>query len=296
MRDSHIQSDALKEFRELYSDGAPLAFLASLFQVDLILDANVVIRELTWATTKRRNPDVRSDLLEVLEVETVIAWAPTFLEREIEKHIPLIIEKGAKPEELIKHWACLRARINLVDVGGVPDDELEYRDPKDVPYIRLQQIINATIVTADKDIAGMGGTSVPPIAVMATLRAYSRAAAVQVTFQVSGYMLGGVSLNALSAAAKFLYSKARVAMAKVPREVWLGALAALCVVMVVPASRAWLRKRLEALAGPLGIAVEGLAKVTTTLATEYRARKLEAAEALAEAHALLGRDATQEGS
>lgn len=288
MRDSHIQSDTLKEFRELYSDGAPLAFLASLFQVDLILDANVVIRELTWATTKRKNPDGRSDLLEVLEVETVVAWAPTFLETEVEKYIPRIIAKGAKPEDLAEHWARLRARINLVDVGGVPEDSLEYRDRKDVPYIRLQQKINATIVTADKDIAGMGGTSVPPIAVMATLRAYSRAAAVQVTFQVSGYMLSSVSLNALSGTAKFLYSKARIAMAKVPREVWLCVLAALCVAVVVPASRAWLQKRLEALAGPLGIAVEAIARVTTTLATEYRTRKIEADEALAEVHALLG--------
>ena len=64
MRDSHIQSDTLRELRGLYRDGAPLAFLASLFQVDLILDANVVIRELTWATTKRKNPDGRSHRLD----------------------------------------------------------------------------------------------------------------------------------------------------------------------------------------------------------------------------------------
>jgi hypothetical protein len=165
---------------------------------------------------------------------------------------------------------------------------LEYRDPKDVPYIRLQQKINATIVTADKDIAGMGGTSVSPIAVMATLRAYSRATAVQVTFQVSGYLLGGVSLSALSGAAKFFYSKVKIAIAKVPREVWVGVLAALCVAMIFPSSRTWLRKRLETLAGPLGIVVEGLAKTTETLATEYRARKLEADKALAKANALLG--------
>lgn len=165
---------------------------------------------------------------------------------------------------------------------------MEYRDPKDVPYIRLQQKINATIVTDDKDIAAMGGTAVPPIAVMATLRAYSRAAAVQVTFQVGGYTFGGLSLQALLGAAKFVYSKARKAVAKVPREVWLGMLAVFCVAMVAPASRTWLRKQLEAIAEPLGIAVEGLAEVATKLATEYRAQKLEADEALAKVHALLG--------
>jgi predicted nucleic acid-binding protein len=261
--------------------------LASLFQVNLILDANVVIRELIWATTKRKNPLGRSELLEVLEVETVIAWAPTFLESEVEKYIPLIIEKGAKHEEVITHWLRLRALIKLVDVGGVPDDGAEYRDPKDVPYIRLQQKIDATIVTTDKDIAGMGGT-VAPIAVMATLRAYSRAAAVQATFQVGGYTIGGVGLQALSAATKFVRSAVGKAATNVPREVWLSALAALCVAMVIPSSRNWLRSRLDNMARQVGVTVDGLVQLSTMLATEFGQRKLEADEALSKVHAILG--------
>ncbi|MFA8325277.1 PIN domain-containing protein [Burkholderia ubonensis] len=296
MRDNYIRSDALKEFRGLYADGAPLAFLASLFQVNLILDANVVIRELMWATTKRKSPLCRSELLEVLEIETVIAWAPTFLESEVEKYIPLIIAKGAKHEEVAAHWLRLRALINLVEVGGVPENRVEYRDPKDIPYIRLQQKINATIVTADKDIAAMGGTVVPPIAVMTTLRAYSRAAAVQVTFQVGGYMLGGLSVKALSSAAKIVHSAAEKAGACVSREVWLGLLAVLCGAMVIPASRTWIRSQLEAMARSLGISIEGLAQISTMLATEFGQRRLEADEALSKVHALLGIDAVHESS
>ncbi|MDR6420512.1 hypothetical protein J2801_002793 [Paraburkholderia phenoliruptrix] len=104
MTDSQIRFDALKEYRKLYQDGAPLAPLASLFQVNLILDANIIIRELIWATTRRKNPFGRSELLEVLEVETVIAWAPTFLKDEVAKHIPVILEKGANHEEVAAHW------------------------------------------------------------------------------------------------------------------------------------------------------------------------------------------------
>ena len=56
MHEGHIQSDTIRKFRKFYADGGPLAFLTSLFQVNLILDANVVIKELIWATTKRKNP------------------------------------------------------------------------------------------------------------------------------------------------------------------------------------------------------------------------------------------------
>jgi predicted nucleic acid-binding protein len=286
MQDNHIRSDALKEFRSFYADGAPLALLASLFQVNLILDANVIIKELIWATTKRKNPQGRSELLEVLEVETVIAWAPTFLKREVEKYIPLIIEKGAKHEDVTAHWLRLRILINFVDVGGIPEDGVEYRDPKDVPYLRLQQEINATIVTADKDIAAMGGT-VAPIAVMATLRAYSRVAAVQVTFQVGSYTLGGLGLKALSGATKFVHSAAKKAVANVPREVWLGLLALLCVAMIIPASRTWIRSQLEVMTRPLGLTFESLVQVSAMLATEFGQRRLEAEEALSKVHAIL---------
>ena len=295
MRDSHIRSDVLKDYRKLYDDGASFAQLASLFQVNLILDANVVIRELIWSTTKRKNPIGRSELLEVLEVETVIAWAPTFIESEVEKYIPLIIGKGAKHEEVTAHWLRLRSLIKLVDVGGIPEDGGKYRDPKDVPYILLQQKIGAAIVTTDKDIAGMGGT-VAPIAVMATLRAYSRAAAVQVTFQVGGYTLGGLGLKALSGATKFVLSAAKKAAVNVPREVWLAALAALCVAMVIPASRNWLRSQLETMARPLGISIESLAQVSAMLATEFGQRKIEADEALSKVHAILGVGSVEENS
>ncbi|MDR6420511.1 hypothetical protein J2801_002792 [Paraburkholderia phenoliruptrix] len=171
---------------------------------------------------------------------------------------------------------------------------MEYqRDPKDASYILLQRKIHATIVTYDKDIAAMGGR-VAPIAVMATLRAYSRAAEVQVTLQVGGYTLGGLGLSALSGAAKLAYSSAKAASTKVPREVGLALVAAFCVAMVIPASRKWMWSQLEAAARPLGSAVESLAQVSSTLAAEFGQRKIETNEALSKVHALLGISSPEE--
>jgi predicted nucleic acid-binding protein len=286
MRDSYIKSDVLKEYRKLYKEGAPFALLASLFQVNLILDANVIIKELIWATTKRKNPLGRSDLLEVLEVETVVAWAPTFLEQEVEKNIAVVVGKGARQEDVVVHWKRLRAFIKFVDVGGVPDDGVKYRDPKDIPYILLQRRIEASIVTSDKDVAAMDGRVVP-IAVMATLRAYSRAAAVQATFQVGGYTLSSFGLSALVGMTRVASSGFKKMATNVPREVWLALLSMLCVALVIPASRNWLQSRMHTLAAHLGTAGEGFAQLSNVLAAEFLENKLATADALSKVHALL---------
>jgi len=39
----------------------------ALFQVDVFLDANVVLRELMWLSRKRKNPRGRPEVLELLE-------------------------------------------------------------------------------------------------------------------------------------------------------------------------------------------------------------------------------------
>jgi predicted nucleic acid-binding protein len=282
----HIKSDVLKKYRNISGVGTPLALLVSLFQVNLILDANVVIRELLWATTKRRNPLARSELLEVLEVETVVAWAPTFLESEVEKYLAMVVSRGAKKEDVLDHWRKLRALITFVDVGGVPDEDAGHRDPKDVPYILLQKKIQAAIVTADADIAPMGG-QVVPIQVMASLRTYSRAAAVQVSLQVGAYSIGNLSLHVVAQIAKSTSSAIGKVAAKLPNEVWLALLAAFCAAFVIPASRNWLHSRLGMLARQAGIGGRELAHLLDTFSQELRQHKAIADTALLQARTLI---------
>ena len=129
----------------------------ALFQVDVILDANVVLRELMWLSRKRKNPRGRPEVLELLECQTVRGHAPTFLVQEIESKIPKLAQQHRIPEETLRgHWERYRLRITFVDVGG-PSRGRKVRDRKDTPYVRLQQKLEFPIASHDSDIAAMGG-------------------------------------------------------------------------------------------------------------------------------------------
>jgi predicted nucleic acid-binding protein len=282
MGDYGIQSDSLKQLRPYYGENGPLANLASVFQLNLILDANVVISELRWAVAKRKSEMARSELLEVLEVETVVAYAPTFLEAEVTLHIAetLVGEQGLDESALLAHWQRVRALIRFVDVGGVPPVEEGHLDPKDVPYLRLQERIAAHILTRDKDIEAMGGTVVP-ISILGALRAYSRTSVVQFSLEVGGSTLGSVTLVTLTHLAKSTFSATRKLGAAIPREVWLCAFALGCLILAFPSAR-------KAIGSVFADAVSRFAPVTGAswqamgaVTAEYRTRRLATEQALA---------------
>ncbi len=157
----------------------------ALFQVDVILDANVVLRELMWLSRKRKNPRGRPEVLELLECQTVRGHAPTFLVQEIESKIPKLAQQHRIPEETLRgHWERYRLRITFVDVGG-PSRGRKVRDRKDTPYVRLQQKLEFPIASHDSDIAAMGG-KVLRMQVFGSLKMYSRNAAVELHLKVAG--------------------------------------------------------------------------------------------------------------
>ena len=157
----------------------------ALFQVDVFLDANVVLRELMWLSRKRKNPRGRPEVLELLECQTVRGHAPTFLVQEIESKIPKLAQQHRIPEETLRgHWERYRLRITFVDVGG-PSRGRKVRDRKDTPYVRLQQKLEFPIASHDSDIAAMGG-KVLRMQVFGSLKMYSRNAAVELHLKVAG--------------------------------------------------------------------------------------------------------------
>ncbi len=281
MSDYGVRSDALKQLRPYYEAGGPLTPWASVFRLNLIVDANVVLAELRWAVSKRKSEVARSDLLEVLEVETVIAYAPTFLETEVELHMSqtLVGKQGLDETALMSHWRRIRALIQFVDVGG-PADGAEYLDPKDVPYLRLQEHIAAHILTRDKDIGKMGGI-VAPISVLGALRTYSRASAVQLSLEVGGATVGAVSLTAVAEIARTTLSATKKVGSRLPREAWIFALAAVCLLLAFPASRRTIFDMAGKLACGLKSTSAAVASVAEVAATEYRLRRNTADEALA---------------
>lgn len=215
-----VKSDALATLRPLFEEDEFLSTLGQIVQIDLILDANVILSDLRWLVSKRKSADAKPKLLEVLQAKTVKAFAPSFLHEEIQKNIRVIAEREKLSlDDLDAHWSTYKALISFIDSGG-PEDG--HQDPKDVPYLRLQTDINALIYSKDYDIQQMGGRVID-MYFIESLCTYSREAAIEYTLKMGGVTTIRITSGLLIAAAQFLNSLVSHGR-KVPEWVWLALL------------------------------------------------------------------------
>jgi predicted nucleic acid-binding protein len=175
----------LREFCRENSLFSPL--FQNLFQMDIILDTNVIISDILWLATKRKNPDARPSLLETIVCGTLKAYAPDFLLEELNKHLPrLAAERGIPLETLNEYWEKYKLHIKLMAVEEATEEEIaQAQDPNDLPYIKLQQKIGAKIYTKDKDIAAMQG-EITSKAIIIALHKYSYHATVEYSIKFMG--------------------------------------------------------------------------------------------------------------
>lgn len=235
----------------------PFRNSTSVVQATVILDANVVIADLIWLCGRRKKSDARSTLLELLECATVNAYAPTFLAVEVENHFPLLQEEqGIDPARARQEWNRFVPRITFIDVGGPDASYAGVTDPKDVPYVLLQQRLPVPIVSEDPHLAKMGA-SVIRIQIFSPLRSYSRQRAVEYQIKVAG--VG--ALFAAGLAAKLAVDGARAAtrvIANLPKPVLAIGAVGLVAALVHPPSRKWIFERLEKAADLAGAAAGGI--------------------------------------
>lgn len=254
----------------------PFKDRADVFQVDVILDANVVLSDVIWMCRKRKNPEARSNLVELLDCKVVRAHAPTFLLKEIAIHLPRLAKQHRLDEEAMRvNWERIRILITFVDVGE-PDPTApnidNVRDPKDLPYIRLQQLINAPIATQDKDLAEMGG-QVIRIQVFGTLKSYSRKTAVEYRIKTLG--VGSVFIGMMAVTGLFECSKLAVkSIRKIPKPILLLIAALIVIAVIHPTSRKRIKVALNGLLnGAKGIAGFGLETLLPIIDEHYAAQK-----------------------
>jgi hypothetical protein len=62
-----VRSDDLPKFAAVLRQITIFKDRVDLIQVDVILDANVVIRDLLWLARKRTNPAARTELMELMD-------------------------------------------------------------------------------------------------------------------------------------------------------------------------------------------------------------------------------------
>lgn len=258
---SAIRSDLLAQWHSLLRELPELANVLGVpNQLRLVLDANVVIAEIRWMVKKRRKPDSRSALQEVLASGTVVAYAPPLLRAEVDRHLRNIADReGLQLDALLSAWSSFEPLLCFVEPPALlrPEERAVARDPNDVPFLELQVGIDAAaIYTEDADLDGMGAPVVGK-GVMREMRSYARAASLSFTVRLGGVAVLTAGIAALAAVASAVRGGLGT-VRRMPR--WAQGLlaAAVCLLLMHPRTRTWLMARLRATGALAGEAVREL--------------------------------------
>src|SRR6266852_3409832 len=158
-----IRSDSLRALLYLMDSVPAIRLLmGNILQVIAVLDASQVQREIRWRVGSRRDANARTSLHETIASGALLAFAPPFLENEIEKYIPQIAEDtGVSVDRVTEEWHLLKPLIRFYE--PLTDDQpAGCVDPKDLPYIQAQQQLDADFVcTTDPHFAAMGARVMP---------------------------------------------------------------------------------------------------------------------------------------
>ena len=268
-----MRSDYLKGFRaavKQWKEFESILGVAAQFRV--VVDTNVVLGDIMWLCGKRKNPNAKTCLMEVIEAETVEAYAPPELIEEVEEKIPLIAaEKGLDEGQMLEQWKLYKLKLKIREPETGRVEILQNGvDPDDAFFIALAELVAANgVVSKDNHIEMMGGNRIT-VECVASLRDYSRAVAINMNIKVSGVVLSGITFAAIRGVLLGIKSLF-VAIAKAPDWVKLALLAGTLFVAFHPGTRA-------AVSGWLRTAMAGIKDATPAIT-----------EQIAEAAALAGK-------
>jgi predicted nucleic acid-binding protein len=206
----NIRSDSLAHLRTSIEHFQRLNLdLGLVAQFSLVIDTNIVIKELLWLSRSRRDPNAKSGLVEVVDANTVKLFGPPALFEEVLEKIPVVsAELAVDAQVMFEHWYEFKKFIQL----EVPDPSLTQElqsgiDPDDAPFVALQRTIDAAgILSKDPHITAMGGHRVSLDCIF-YLRDYSRNSAIEMSIKVAGTSLliaGVASIGAACRAARSL--------------------------------------------------------------------------------------------
>jgi predicted nucleic acid-binding protein len=261
--------------------------LGLVAQFDLVIDTNIVIKELLWLTRSRRNPNAKSELVEAAEADTIKLFGPPALFEEVPKKIPVVAADLAVDADIMfEHWMEFKKYVQL----AIPDqtfiDELQSGvDPDDAPFVALEKTIDAAgILSRDSHIAKMGGSTVP-LKCIFYLRDYSRHAAIEMSIKVAGTSLLIAGITSIGAACHATRSLA-AAYSRLPQWVKLTLVIGGLLALSNPKARvatANLAKRLtQGIASTTPIAIQLISDAACTASENQSLAKINLDRALSE--------------
>jgi hypothetical protein len=263
------KSDELAELRIIFSKEGLFGKFGELFQIDLILDANVVLADIRWLACKAINRTARTSLIEAIDAKTVVAHAPTFLHIEIEKNIPIIAKEENVDEALLQSaWNNYKKKINFIECGGPVEGEI---DPKDFPYVKAHVQTGFPVLSQDDHIKRMGAKAIR-ITISTFARNYSRDAVVEYKIKAGVLGIFVVSDPMIKAASKFIRSLG-THLKRVPAWVWLLVISGFAFALSFEAVRALLFEKLKEYSAKTLELGEKLFEVIRPVALEHKHRQ-----------------------
>jgi predicted nucleic acid-binding protein len=280
--------------RKIQSDTAGKAFRLRPYSLDLILDANAVLRDIRFLVKNQTNPEARTDLQETIDAGTVRAFAPEFLRDEIAKNIPEIAERdGLSENRYWEEWEEYQPRITFEEVCDgaihVAGQSIDVADEKDLPYIVLQVKTGALIQSEDSHIEEMGGETLNPD-VIKRLRDYSRRASVKYVVTYGGT---AVTVAAFAMAKQLAEAIAGLVqqLRRLPPVVQLILAAIAFMVLLHPTSRSAIQKKVYPMIRKTGqVSKEAAVNVLLPLLMQAHSASEEAEKELQEALARIGEE------
>jgi predicted nucleic acid-binding protein len=178
--------------------------------IRVVIDANVVIADILWLSSKRSKVGARTALLEALASGTLVALAPSYLQTEMVKKLHAAsIERNISEERMLVEWNEYRALLHFVDadLDSNPTSSAAVIDPKDVPYLVVYDRLGAAaVMTDDAHLALMGAKTVRAAEIRIALRDYARAAAVEMNLKVNGVFVTVLGIEMVKGVLKMIRS------------------------------------------------------------------------------------------
>jgi predicted nucleic acid-binding protein len=202
---SAIRSNWLPMLQEISSQIPELApFLSEYLQVRVVIDANVVHKELQWRLQSRRKADARTRLEEAAIAQVLILFAPTHLESEIQEHLAEIAARsGSTVEAAEAEWKQFRSCLHFYTPRSLKlGRSIAVVDPDDLPYIAACHELGAhAVYSRDKHFKQMKAPVIS-VAFDASLQSYSRATTVRLAAMVGSTFTITVGMKAIEAAGR----------------------------------------------------------------------------------------------
>jgi len=274
------KSDDLVMLQQLLEHVLPNPSFQLFVKFKIIVDANVILKDIKYLLTKVKKANARTGFLEILEAQAIECFAPTYLMVEIKSKIPVLAKKyNFSKSEAFELWKRFSKHIIFIDTGGPNDAESNSRDPKDIPYIRLQDLLKHPIVTNDSDIAGMGGVTTN-ITIIASLRDYARESANSLTILTGSGFAFAIPIVLISKAASFMSIWIGKNVPRPPRWFWFMGVILVAGILIYPPSRIWIKSKLSALSLEAKNAFESLYSLAAPAIESFENSHSKAKEAM----------------